>query len=71
MSLCFCAVCTYANELSSLGKPGRTFVLYLCLTLTVLWETYVFTILKYLFLSPVCSVIASYLLRWVLALIAH
>lgn len=64
-------MCAYANETSSLGKPGCTFVLYLCLILTVLWESYIFMILKYLFLSPVYSVIASYLLPWVLALIVH
>ena len=37
----------------------------------VLWESYIFMTLEHLFLSPVCSVIASYLLRWVLALIVH
>lgn len=64
-------MCTYAKKLSSLGKLGCAFVLYLCLILTVLWESYIFTILKYLFLSPMYSVIASYLLHWVLALIVH
>lgn len=64
-------MCAYANETSSLGKLGCTFVLYLCLILTVLWESYIFMTLKYLFLSPVYSVIASYLLPWVLALIVH
>lgn len=40
------------NKRNSLNKPECPFVLYLCLILTVLWKSYVFTILRYLLLFP-------------------
>ena len=40
------------NKRNSLNKPECPFVLYLCLILTVLWKSYIFTILKYLLLFP-------------------
>ena len=40
------------NQWNSLNKPECPFVFYLCLKLTVLWKSYVFTTLKYLLLFP-------------------
>lgn len=40
------------NKWNSPNKPECPFVLRFCLILTVLWKSYVFTILKYLLLFP-------------------